>query len=60
MTFIEEWFRLANRPKRSDWWSAAEIVILLEGTPISIEELWSSVRVTIRLLVTSLTKTLLP
>ncbi|KAK6321545.1 hypothetical protein J4Q44_G00085210 [Coregonus suidteri] len=36
------------------------MVVLLEGSPISTEELWSSVRVTIRLLVTSLTKALLP
>jgi hypothetical protein len=43
-----------------DWWSAAEIVVLLEGSPISTEELQSSVRVTIRFLVTSLTKALLP
>ena len=43
-----------------DWWSAAEMVVLLEGSPISTEELWSSVRVTIGFLVTSLTKALLP
>ena len=46
--------------KRCDWWSAAEMVVLLEGSPISTEELWSSVRVTIGFLVTSLTKALLP
>ena len=40
--------------------NAAEMVILLEGSPISTEELWSSVRVTIGFLVTSLTKALLP
>ena len=40
------------------WCSAAEMVVLLEGTPISTEEFWSSVRVTIRVLVTSLTKAL--
>ncbi|KAK6308672.1 hypothetical protein J4Q44_G00201350 [Coregonus suidteri] len=40
--------------------SAAEMVVLLEGSPISTEELWSSVRVTIGFLVTSLTKALLP
>ena len=43
-----------------DWWSAAEMVDLLESSPISTEELWSSVRVTIGFLVTSLTKALLP
>ena len=32
------------------------MVVLLEGSPISIDELWSSVRVTIGFLVTSLTK----
>ena len=36
------------------------MVVLLEGSPISTEELYSSVRVTIGFLVTSLTKTLLP
>ena len=46
--------------KRPDWWSAAQMVVLLEGSPISTEEHWSSVRETIRFLVTSLTKVLLP
>ncbi|KAK6305667.1 hypothetical protein J4Q44_G00244470 [Coregonus suidteri] len=36
------------------------MVVLLEGSPISTEELQSSVRVTIMFLVTSLTKALLP
>ena len=36
------------------------MVVLLEGSPISTEELWSSVRVTIGCLVTTLTKALLP
>jgi hypothetical protein len=36
------------------------MVVLLEGSPISTELLWSSVRVTIGFLVTSLTKALLP
>ena len=36
------------------------MVVLLEGSPISTEELSSSVRVTIGFLVTSLTKALLP
>ena len=35
------------------------MVVLLEGSPISTEKLWSSVRVTIGFLVTSLTKALL-
>ena len=35
------------------------MVVLLEDSPISTEKLWSSVRVTIGFLVTSLTKTLL-
>ena len=42
------------------WWSAVEMVVLLEGSLISTEELWSSVRGTIGFLVTSLTKALLP
>ena len=36
------------------------MVVLLEGSLISTEELWSSVRVTIGFLVTSLTKALVP
>ena len=36
------------------------MVVLLEGSPISKEELWSSVIVTVWFLVTSLTKALLP
>ena len=42
------------------WWIAAEMVVLLEGSPLSTEEGWSSDRVTIGFLVTSLTKALLP
>ena len=53
-------FRLATLPRRPDWWSAAEMVVLLECSHNSTEELWSSVRVTIGFLVTSLTKALLP
>ena len=34
------------------------MVVLLKGSPISTEELWSYVRVTIEFLVTSLTKAL--
>ena len=47
-------YRLANL------WSAAEMVVHLEVSPISTEELWSYVRVTIGFLVTSLTMALLP
>ena len=36
------------------------MVVLQDGSPISTEELWSSVRVIIVFLVTSLTKALLP
>ena len=36
------------------------MIVLLEGSPISAEELWNSVRVTIEFLVTSLTKAVLP
>ena len=49
-------FRLATLPYRPDWWSAAEMVVLLEGSHLSIKECWSSDR----FLVTSLTKALLP
>ena len=47
-------------PQWPDWGSAADRVILMEGSPISIEELWNSVRVTLGFLITSLTKALLP
>ena len=53
-------FCLSTLPYRPDWWSAAEMVVLLEGSPLSTEQCWSSVRVTISFLVTSLTKALLP
>ncbi|KAK3510414.1 hypothetical protein QTP70_005910 [Hemibagrus guttatus] len=53
-------FRLATLPYRPDEWSAAELVALLEGSPLSTEKRWSSFRVTMRFLVTSLTKALLP
>ena len=53
-------FRLATLPYRPDLWIAAEMVVLLEGSPLSTEEHWSSDRVTIGFLVTSLTKALLP
>ena len=36
------------------------MVVLLEGSPISTEELWSSARVTVGFLGTFLTKALLP
>ena len=36
------------------------MVVLLEGSTVSIEDLWRSVRVTIRFFVTSLTKAFLP
>jgi hypothetical protein len=35
-------------------------VVILEGSPMPTEELWSSVRVTIGFLITSLTKALPP
>ena len=56
MTFTEEWLPFGL----VDWWSAAEMVVPLEGSPISTEELRSSVRVTIEFLVSFLTKALLP
>ena len=51
-------FRLAILPNRPDWWSAAEMVVLLEYSSVSTEELWSSVRMTIGFLVPSMTKAL--
>ena len=45
--FTGSGFCLATLPYRPDWWSSAEMVVLLECSPISTEELWSSVRVTI-------------
>ncbi|KAI3354616.1 hypothetical protein L3Q82_019120 [Scortum barcoo] len=53
-------FRLASLPYRPDWWIAAEMVVLLEASPLSTEVRWSSDRVTIGFLVTSLTKALFP
>ena len=53
-------FRLATHHQGLIWWSAAEMVVLLEGSPIFTEELWSSVRVTIGFFVTSLTEAFLP
>lgn len=41
---------------RSDWWSAAEMVAHLEGSPFSTEQCWSSVGLSIRYLFISLTK----
>ena len=53
-------FPMATLQYRPDWWIAAEMVVLLEGSPLSTEDRWSSDRVTIGFLVTSLTKALLP
>lgn len=52
-------FCLAMLPSGPDWWLASEVVVLLEGSPLSAEELWSSDSVTMGLLVTSLTEALL-
>ena len=57
---IEEWLPSGHSTINPNWWSAAEMVVLLEGSPISTEEHYSSVTVTIGFLVTSLTKALLP
>ena len=59
VSFTEEWLPSGHSTIKAYWWSAAEMVVLLEGSPISTEGLWSSVRVAIGLLVTSLTKVLL-
>ena len=60
MFLLRSGFRLATLPYKPDWWSAAEMVVLLEGSPLSTEERWSSDRVTVGFLVTSLTNALLP
>ena len=60
LTILRSSLHLATLPYRPDRWSVVEMVVLLEGSPISTEELWSSIRVTIGFLVTSLTKVLLP
>lgn len=46
-------FRLAASPQRPEWWSATETVILPARSFISVEDLWSSARVTVGSLVTS-------
>ena len=42
--------RLATLPYRPDWWIAAEMVVLQQGSLLSTEECWSSNRVTIGVL----------
>ncbi len=39
--FTEEWLRLASLSFRPDWWSAAEMVVLLEGSALFTEKRWS-------------------
>ena len=39
MPFTEEWLPFGDSTIRPDWWSAAEMVVLLEVSPISTEEL---------------------
>ena len=41
MPFTEEWLPSGHCTVGPDWLSAAEMVVLLEGSPISTEELWS-------------------
>lgn len=36
-------FHLTSLPYRPDWWSASELVVLLEGPPVFTEQHWSSV-----------------
>ena len=50
---------LSGYSEASPQWSLAVMVVLLEVSPISTQDLWSSARVTIGFLVTSLTKALL-
>lgn len=49
-------FRLTTLPCSPDWWSVAEMDVVLEGSLLTTEQCWSSVRVTIGFSVTSLTK----
>lgn len=44
---------------RCDWWSVAEMVVHLGGSPFSTEQRWSSVGLSIRYLFISLTKAFL-
>ena len=37
--FTEEWILSGHFTVKVDWWSAAEMVVLLEVSPISTEEL---------------------
>ncbi|MEQ2301746.1 hypothetical protein AMECASPLE_039225 [Ameca splendens] len=39
-------FHLATLPYRPDWWIAARVVVLLEDSPLSTYECWSSDRLT--------------
>jgi hypothetical protein len=60
--WVEEWL-WSGHSTINAWlveWCRDTVVVLLESFPISTEELWSSVRVTIRFLVTFRTKALLP
>jgi hypothetical protein len=50
--FTEEWLPFGHYHKGLIGGMLQEMVVLLEGSPIYTEELWSSVRVTIGLLVT--------
>ena len=57
--FSQEWLLSGHSPIKPNFANAAETAILLAGSPISVKELYSSVRVVIGFLVTSLTKVLL-
>lgn len=52
-------YDLSTQPYRPDWRSVTEMVVFLAGSPISAENTWSSVRVTVGFLVTSPIKTFL-
>ena len=58
-SFTEEWLPAGHSTKKARLRSGAERLALLEGSPISTKELWSSVRMTNGFSVTSLTKALL-
>lgn len=54
VVFIRPENLVSHNLRVPDWWSVAVIVVLLEVSPISTQDLWSSARVTIGILVTSL------
>lgn len=42
---LKSGFHLATQPYRPGWWRAAEVIVLLEVSPLSTQQCWSFVRV---------------